>query len=104
TSKYEGLPTVLTESLLLGTPVVSFNSATGPNGAVEDGQNGLLVADQNTEQCTQALHQMIDDVEQYQYMKNNCQSTVSKFQKAFIKAQWQQLLSGTRSHQSHKFV
>lgn len=104
TSKYEGLPTVLIESLLLGTPVVSFNCATGPNEIVEDRQNGLLVADQNTDQFTQALNQMIDDVEQYQYMKNNCQSTVSKFQKAFIKAQWQQLLSGTRSHQIRKFL
>lgn len=104
TSKYEGLPTVLIESLLLGTPVVSFNCATGPNEIVEDGQNGLLVADQHTDQFTQALNQMIDDDEQYQYMKNNCQSTVSKFQKAFIKAQWQQVLSGTRSHQIRKFL
>ena len=42
TSKYEGLPMVLIESLAAGLPVISSNCPTGPNDIVQDGKNGYL--------------------------------------------------------------
>lgn len=41
-SKFEGLPTVLIEALILGVPIVATDCPTGPREILEDGQNGVL--------------------------------------------------------------
>lgn len=43
TAKFEGLPTVLIESMICGTPVVAFNCPTGPREILEDGKYGELI-------------------------------------------------------------
>lgn len=42
-SKYEGLPTVLIEGLILGKVLVSTDCPTGPRELLDDGRAGLLV-------------------------------------------------------------
>lgn len=96
TSKYEGMPTVLIESLILGTPVVSFNCSTGPNEIIQHGVNGLLVPDQNNDQFVEAMNQMLTDKKLHDYVKRKGRSTVAKFDKASVKIQWLQLLNDTR--------
>ncbi|WP_032775901.1 glycosyltransferase [Lacticaseibacillus paracasei] len=55
TSKYEGLPMVLIESLAAGLPVISSNCPTGPNDIVQDGKNGYLYEPGNIEELTTDL-------------------------------------------------
>lgn len=45
TSKFEGFPNVLVESISFGTPIISFDCKSGPNEIVIDGVNGFLVAE-----------------------------------------------------------
>jgi len=45
TAKYEGLPTVLLESLALGTPVVSYDCPTGPRDILgKNSEYGELIS------------------------------------------------------------
>lgn len=49
TSKREGLPTVLLESLVLGVPVISTDCPTGPREILNDGKCGALIEMGNTQ-------------------------------------------------------
>lgn len=55
TSKYEGLPMVLIESLAAGLPVISSNCPTGPNDIIQDGKNGYLYEPGNIDELTSDL-------------------------------------------------
>src|SRR5690606_31221952 len=58
TSKYEGLPTVLVESLFMHTPVISYDCETGPNEIIINGFNGLLIENQNAEKMIEGMNEL----------------------------------------------
>ncbi len=91
-SQYEGLPTVLLESLCCGTPVVSFDCKSGPNEIVIHKQNGLLVADQDFEALIQALDLMVADEKLKEICSQNAKASVAKFSLDQMGADWLRLL------------
>lgn len=54
TSKYEGFPNVLVESITLGTPIISFNCPSGPSEIINS-SNGFLI---NEFDINQLIRQM----------------------------------------------
>lgn len=66
TSKYEGLGIVLIESLMLGTPVVSYDCEKGYNEIIINEENGLLVNNQSKKAFIEAMNRMIGEPELYQ--------------------------------------
>ncbi|SAK63940.1 glycosyltransferase family 4 protein [Caballeronia ptereochthonis] len=60
-SRYEGLPMALMESLALGVPCVASDCPSGPRELTRDGQDGLLVPVGDREALTQALRRVVDD-------------------------------------------
>ncbi len=93
TSKYEGLPTVLIESLSMQTPVISFDCETGPNEIITDRLNGLLIENQNKTKMINGMNELVLNRDLYQTLKENAQQSVQKFQINAIKKQWQQIIN-----------
>jgi glycosyltransferase involved in cell wall biosynthesis len=57
-SQYEGLPTVLIEALMLGTPVVSTNCKSGPDEILKGEYKKYLVEVNNSEALSQTMREV----------------------------------------------
>ena len=88
TSKYEGMPMVLLESLACETPIISWDYASGPNEIITHESNGLLIENQNTEKLIVAMNQFVSDNNLYLQCKQNTLSSVKQFSLDAIGAEW----------------
>ena len=61
TSHYEGLPMVLLEAQAAGLPIVSFQCKCGPKDVIEDGVDGFLVKEGDTDALAEKLLLLMDD-------------------------------------------
>jgi len=87
-SKYEGLGMVLIESLLSGSPVISYNCDFGPNEIVQNQVNGLLVENQSQEKLINAMNLFVENESLYFNCKKNASHSVLKFSSKNIADQW----------------
>jgi N-acetylgalactosamine-N,N'-diacetylbacillosaminyl-diphospho-undecaprenol 4-alpha-N-acetylgalactosaminyltransferase len=92
TSKNEGFPNVLLESLVNATPVVAYDCQSGPNEIIKDGHNGLLVKNQDINAFTIAINKMITDKDLYANCKVNAKSSLDKFSPDAIAEEWLKFL------------
>ena len=88
TSKYEGMPMVLLESLACETPVISWNYASGPNEIITNESNGLLVENQDSEKLIEAINLFVSDNILYLQCKENALQSVKQFSLETIGAEW----------------
>lgn len=92
TSKNEGLPNIITESLACGVPVVSFDCKSGPKELIEHRKNGLLVEDQNFEEFAKAIDEMDQDEALLATCKENALESIQRFSVEKIGAEWLEYL------------
>ena len=66
TGKYEGLPTVLLESLALGTPVVAYDCPTGPKDILgKNSEYGKLIPLNDKDVFVEKVCELVNDDEKY---------------------------------------
>ena len=71
TAKYEGLPTVLLESLALGTPVVSYDCPTGPRDILgKNNEYGELISLNDKDMFVEKVLELMNSKEKYEKYKN----------------------------------
>ncbi|HLT65588.1 MULTISPECIES: glycosyltransferase [Xanthomarina] len=92
TSRFEGFPRVLIESLSLGVPVISVDCLSGPNEIIKHGHNGLLVENFNANAFAEAMNSFIFDDSLYRFCKQNAKESVLPFAMEQIALQWEDLL------------
>ncbi len=92
TSRFEGFPRVLIESLAVGTPVLSVDCDTGPAEIIQSGINGILVPNNNSLELANAMNNLIFDIDLYRSLKSNAMDSISHLEMDRISKEWKQII------------
>jgi glycosyltransferase involved in cell wall biosynthesis len=97
TSRFEGFPRVLIESLAVGTPVISVDCETGPREIIKNKFNGLLVENHNSNALADAMQLMVTDTDLYINLKKNAKKSVEHLSMENIAQQWKKVLEKNKT-------
>lgn len=92
TANYEGLPTVLIESQICGTPVVAFNCPTGPREILADGKYGELIPMGDEDLFVEKTYELLTNEEKRQHFISLLPQSYQRFSMEKISEQFNTLI------------
>lgn len=93
-SRFEGFGMVLVEAMACGLGIVSFDCPWGPSSILTNGEDGILVENENTYSLAEAIKSLMDDHDKLIILAKNAIVNVKRFQMDIIANQWRQLFEG----------
>jgi glycosyltransferase involved in cell wall biosynthesis len=94
TSKWEGFPNVLAESLSVGIPGIGFKNCDGVSDLIQDGVNGWLEYDDGTVKPYETLlNRAAESIEVREDLSKFCVESIQQFHEIEIQRQWNSLVT-----------
>ena len=98
TAKYEGLPTVLLESLALGTPVVAYDCPTGPKDILgKNSEYGELIPLNDKDTFVKKVYELMNKNEKYENYRKLSLVRANDFSMESNKAKLKELIENINS-------
>ena len=98
TAKYEGLPTVLLESLTLGTPVVAYDCPTGPKDILgQNSEYGKLIPLNDKDTFVEKVYELMNKNEKYENYRKLSLVRANDFSMESNKAKLKELIENINS-------
>jgi glycosyltransferase involved in cell wall biosynthesis len=92
-SRYESFGNVLTEAMVAGLPIVSFDCPFGPGEIIENEVDGLLVPPEDADALAEAMARMMRDADLRRRFGQKAQQNVRRFERGQIMARWDDLVA-----------
>lgn len=93
TSKKEGLPMVLIEAMSQGMACISYDCISGPSEIITNNIDGILVKDQDKNEMTIQLENLVNNYKLREGIKSNTPNSLHKFSLENIGAKWERLFN-----------
>lgn len=90
-SRYEGFPNALGEAMAAGLPVIAFDCPFGPGEMIQNGINGLLIADADVEALAAGLDRFLGDGALRARLSGAARSAVIAYDPRNVFAAWRNL-------------
>ncbi len=90
-SRYESFGNVLTEAMVAGLPIVSFDCPFGPGDIITHDVDGILLPPENVGDLTSALAEMMRDADLRQRLSLAAQENVRRFDRQTVMQRWDAL-------------
>lgn len=92
-SRYESFGNVLTEAMVAGLPIVSFDCPFGPGEIIENEVDGLLVPPEDADALAEAMARMMRDADLRRRLGRMAQQNVRRFERGRIMELWDDLVA-----------
>lgn len=97
-SKTEGMPMALMEAMAIGCACISFACISGPSEIINDGEDGILVEDQNFDALLQQLSDLIENDRKRRTLALKAIHNIQRFSLKKIGDKWEILLREVERH------
>lgn len=91
-SKFEGLPTVLIEALILGKAIVATDCPTGPREILSNGKNGILTNIFDAKSLGKGLEKVLTNENLRKDFEEKTRNKIKEFDSSFVVKEFEKLL------------